>query len=94
VYPLATIMMRQTSLLAWEVRVRPELSLREREVFDVIVRLGCEATMFDVQPFIGRPLNCFSGRFKALERKERIYDTGKRKLNAAGNSCVVWGVVC
>ena len=52
----------------------------EKLVYNLIKAHGkMGATMKELQPLIGKPLNAFSGRFSALIRKGLIEDTGERR---------------
>ena len=52
--------------------IYPTLGGRQREVMRAIKALGNRATMHEVADHLRTPVNCISGRFSELERKEMI----------------------
>lgn len=84
---------QSTSLLVFIDKIRPELTKREKEVIDALELNGGEGSISGIQKYMNRPEHCYSGRFTALQKKEYIYDTGKKELNNNGNWCIVWGVM-
>lgn len=85
-------MQKQTSMLVFIDKVKPNITKRESEVLEALKQIGGQGSMYDISMLINRPINCYSGRFTALEKKGMIYNTNKVSLNQGGNKCIVWGV--
>ena len=70
-------MVNENSLKAY-AKIKPELTQREQEVLDVIKRHPNGITCYEVAGFLKKYPNQISGRFKPLEDKGFIINSGKR----------------
>jgi predicted HTH transcriptional regulator len=60
----------------YHTKIKPELTNREREVFEAVKELG-SATMHEVAKHMNRELNTISGRFGKLVEKGKLKIIGR-----------------
>jgi predicted transcriptional regulator len=83
-------MIHPNSRTAYEEKVKPTLSAREKEVYRILLLHG-ELTTWEVALKMGKTPNQISGRFKPMEVKGLIKWVGKRSINGTQHS--IWKVV-
>ncbi len=88
--------MHPNSIATYEEKVKPELSKRQSEVFEVLQRFD-KLTLFEIsmQLSFSRkmdvPINTISGRITELRKLGKIQEAGKRSIK--GTTFTVWEVV-
>lgn len=65
------------SIANYHEKVKPELTKKQKEVYDLIKRFG-ELTSNDVAIYLRVRLNTISGRFSDLKKKRKIQEVGRR----------------
>lgn len=66
-----------TSIANYHNIIKPELTVRQKEVYNLIERFG-ELTSNDVALYLEVRLNTISGRFSELKKAGKIKEVGKR----------------
>jgi DeoR/GlpR family transcriptional regulator of sugar metabolism len=73
--------MKQTNRISiqnFHKKIRPELSVRQKAIYDLIKQRG-ESTSNDIAEYLKVRLNTISGRFSELKDKGKIKEVARRE---------------
>ena len=83
--------MMQTQLESYRL-IQPELSFRQRQVYDALSRMPC--TNRELTNRLGLPINSITGRVKELRDKGLVCEN-RVKFDCVTNRMVCeWSIVC
>lgn len=75
----------ELSLIAWG-QFRGKLTRRQKEVYEILLKVRKPVTAAELARIIGRPINTISGRITELKRHGLILVAGRRKCHATGQT--------
>lgn len=90
-YDMFNVDMHVNSLKVYKDKVAPTLMGRKLEVYNAIVELGGEATLWEIGQHLNLPLNCISGRPGELKKMNMIEASEKNKEHH-GNQFTIWKI--
>ena len=82
--------MMQTQLESYRL-IQPELSFRQRQVYDALSRMPC--TNRELTNRLGLPINSITGRVKELRDKGMVRLNGKKYDSITNREVAEWRTV-
>lgn len=83
-------MIQETSLIAYNYKIKPELSPRQELVYNAM-RYRDNWTIAEISKFVELPEKCVCGRLDELEKMGKIEVIGGRHIKPVKRACKVTG---